>query len=146
MLPEGADAVVMLEHTQTSRAGEVEVLRAAAPGENVLQAGEDVSPGELVIPAGTRLRPAEIGGLMALGMLEVEVARRPLVGILSSGDEVIPPDQTPAPGQVRDVNSYTLSALVEKNGGLPQRYGILPDQAAATAQCAPSRRWINASW
>ncbi len=131
MLPEGADAVVMLEHTQTARTGEVEVLRAAAPGENVLLAGEDISAGDLVLPAGTRLRPAEIGGLMALGMLEVEAVRRPLVGILSSGDEVIPPDQTPLPGQVRDINSYTLSALVEKNGGEPRRYGILPDRADA---------------
>lgn len=127
MLPEGADAVVMLEYTQYSRPGEVEILRAAAPGENVLFAGEDVRSGDEVLPAGVRLRPAEIGGLAALGILEVPVTAPPRVGILSSGDEVIPPEQTPAPGQVRDVNSYTLSALVTASGARPRRYGIVPD-------------------
>ena len=93
MLPAGADAVVMLEHTQAARPGEIEVLRAVALGENVLQVGEDVQVGQEVIPAGTRLRPAEIGGLMALGITRVSVARKPLVGILSSGDEVVAPDR-----------------------------------------------------
>ncbi len=127
MLPEGADAVVMVENTQTARAGEVEILHAVAVGENVIKVGEDVKGGQEVIPAGTRLRPAEIGGLMALGITRVSVARQPRVGILSSGDEVIPPGQKPAPGQVRDVNTYTLSALVERTGGVAVRYGIIPD-------------------
>jgi len=131
MLPQGADAVVMLEYTQPSRPGEVELLRAAAAGENVLHPGEDVSAGEVVVPRGCRLRPAEIGGLAALGILEVEVARPPVVGILSTGDEIIPPEQAPLPGQVRDVNSTTLSALVQRGGGEPRRYGILPDRFEA---------------
>ncbi len=131
MLPEGADAVVMLEYTQSARSGQLELLRAAAPGENVLHAGEDVRAGEVVLPAGVRMRPAEIGGLMALGILAVDVVRKPIAGILSSGDEVIAPELTPAPGQVRDVNSYSLSALVEKYGGVARRYGILADQPAA---------------
>jgi len=131
MLPQGADAVVMLEHTQPARLQEIELLRAVASDENVLKIGEDVSAGEMVIPAGVRLRPAEIGGLMALGVTQLPVAARPRVGILSSGDEVIPPGQAPAPGQVRDVNAYTLSALVEAAGGIPVRYGILPDTAQA---------------
>ena len=143
MLPPGADAVVMLEYSQPARPGEVELLRAAAPGENVLRAGEDVAPGEVVLPAGTRLRPAEIGGLMALGQVRVSVARAPRVGILSSGDEVVDPAQAVQPGQVRDVNSYTLSALVEARGGCPLRRGILPDRradlesalASALAEC-----------
>ena len=130
MLPEGADAVVMLEYTQAARPGELEVLRAAAPGENVLRAGEDVAVGDEVLPAGVRLRPAEIGGLMALGLTRVPAARPPRVGILSSGDEVIDPAQPPQPGQVRDVNSYTLAALVQAHGGSPQRRGILPDRRA----------------
>lgn len=130
MLPEGADAVVMVEHTQTARPEEVEVLRAAAVGENVLQVGEDVAAEEAVIPAGVRIRPAEIGGLMALGITRVQVARRPVVGILSSGDEVVPPEATLAPGQVRDVNTYTLQALVAEAGGRPRTYGILPDREA----------------
>jgi molybdopterin molybdotransferase len=131
MLPDGADAVVMLEYSQPSRPGEVELMRAAAPGENVILAGEDVNAGEEVIPAGTFLRPAEVGGLAALGILEVPVVRRPVVGILSSGDEIIPPDRTPLPGQVRDVNSYTLGALITQAGGLACNYGILPDRADA---------------
>jgi molybdopterin molybdotransferase len=131
MLPGGADAVVMLENTQPSRPGEIEVLRAVALGENALRAGEDVSQGDEVLPAGQRLGPAEIGGLMALGLTRLAVTRRPRVAILSSGDEVIPPEHFPGPGQVRDINSYSLAALVEAHGGQPLRYGIVPDQAAA---------------
>jgi len=129
MLPDGADAVVMVEHTQSARPDEIEVLRAVAPGDNLLTVGEDVAQGDLVIPSGVRLRPAEIGGLMALGCTRVSVARCPRVAILSSGDEIIAPEQTPQPGQVRDVNSYSLGALVTAAGGQPVRYGILPDRA-----------------
>lgn len=136
MLPTGADAVVMVEHTQLAAAGEVEILRAVAIGENVLKVGEDVAQGEEVIPAGTRLRPAEIGGLMALGVTRLAVARKPRVGILSSGDEVVPPQVMPEPGQVRDVNAYTLSALVESAGGSAIRYGIIPDEQPAMRAAA----------
>ncbi len=129
-LPEGADAVVMLEYTQ--RLGEeIEVLRAVAPGENILQAGEDVQAGEEVLSMGHRLKPAEIGGLMALGILEVEVWKRPRLGLLASGDEVVPPQVMPAPGQVRDINTYSLAALILEHGGEPHAYGIVPDQPQA---------------
>ncbi len=131
MLPDGADAVVMLEYTQAARPGELEVLKAVGAGENILDAGEDVAPGDEVLPAGVRLRPAEIGGMLALGLLEAPVARPPRIGILSSGDEVVDPDKKPTSGQVRDINSYTLSALVQSQGGLPVRYGIAPDEAGA---------------
>ena len=127
MLPKGADAVVMVENTQSSRQGEVEILRAVATGENLINLGEDVKKNDEVIPAGKRIRAAEIGGLMALGFTKVMVSRKPKVGILSSGDEVIPPDQQPMPGQVRDINSYTLAAVVEQVGGVPVHYGIIPD-------------------
>ncbi len=128
MIPEGADAVVMIEVTQIAHPGEIEVLRAVAPGDNLLAAGEDVQVGQDVLPAGICLRPASIGGLMALGITRVQVARQPAVAILSSGDEVIDPSLAPQPGQVRDINSYTLAALVEESGGKPVRYGILPDR------------------
>ena len=131
MLPDRADAVVMVEYSQSARPAEVEVLRAAAPGENVLKVGEDVVAGQEVIPAGVRLRPPEIGGLMALGLNRVSVARRPRVGLLSSGDEVVPPEVELGLGQVRDVNSYSLGALIEQAGGIPVRYGILPDHSEA---------------
>lgn len=134
-LPEGADAVVMLEHTQ--RIGEeIEVLRAVAPGENIIQPGEDVQEGEEVIPPGHILRPAEIGGLMALGILEVEVWKRPRLGLISSGDEVVPPQEFPQPGQVRDINTYSLAALILQYGGEPRPYGIVPDQPQALQQTA----------
>jgi molybdopterin molybdotransferase len=133
MLPVGADAVVMLEMTQIARPGEIEVLKSAAVGENILQAGEDVAVGEVVIPRGRRLRPAEIGGLMALGITQVAVARKPRIAILSSGDEVIPPAAAPRPGQVRDINSYALAALVQSQGGEAVLYGILPDKRDALA-------------
>jgi molybdopterin molybdotransferase len=127
MIPEGADAVVMIEDTQRAHDDQIEVLTAVAPGEHVLQAGEDVKAGQLVLPAGTRLRPQEIGGLMALGITSVSLRKRPRVGILSTGDELIPPGQELGPGQVRDVNSYSLAALVRRLGGEVSRQLLLRD-------------------
>ena len=115
---------------------EIEISRAVAEGENVLRVGEDVRQGQVVIPPGTRIRSAEIGGLLALGMMQVSVVKRPRVGLISSGDEVVQPEQTPRPGQVRDINSYTLSALVTKTGGEPVLYGILPDDLETMKQVA----------
>lgn len=127
MLPASADAVVMLEHAQTIDAGEIEILRAAAPGENVIQAGEDIAAGALVLPRRHRLRPQDIGGLLAVGISEVEALSRPRVGILSCGDELAPPEASLTPGMVRDINAYTLSALAEKHGAAPMRLGIAAD-------------------
>lgn len=131
MLPEGADAVVMVEYTQTVKQGEVEIWRGVAAGENVLEVGEDVQTGQEVIPAGVRLRPAAVGGLLGLGILEVRVARRPQVAVLSSGDEVLPPEAPLTPGAVRDINSYSLSALIETVGAQVSRGGVIPDTEAA---------------
>ncbi len=127
MLPDGANAVVMLEDTQVLDAGEIEIFRAVAPGENVIEIGEDVPEGGIVITKGTRLRPAEIGGLMALGITKLKTVAPPKFGIISSGDEVIPPDQKPNPGEVRDINSYTLGALISELGAEVIHYGIIPD-------------------
>ena len=129
MLPESCDAVVMIEYTQQVGADTVEILRSAAVGENIIKVGEDVQIGEEVIPAGKRIRAAEIGGLAALGIIELEVAKKPLVGIISTGDEVVPPEEDLLPGHVRDINSYSLSVLIDQAGGIPRRYGIFPDQA-----------------
>lgn len=130
MLPEGADAVSMLEHSQLARPGEIELLQAVSVGENIILAGEDVQPGDEVIPTGKELRPEEIGGLLALGLTRVQVARKPIFGILSSGDEVVSPFESLQPGQVRDTNSYTLKALIEQHGGEGRVLGILPDTTA----------------
>ena len=129
MLPESSNAVVMIEYTQLVGGDTIEILRSVAVGENIIKVGEDVQIGQEVIPAGERIRPAEIGGLAALGILEFEVSKKPIVGIISSGDEVIPPDGKLLPGQVRDINSYTLAALVDQTGAIPKQYGIFPDQA-----------------
>jgi molybdopterin molybdotransferase len=142
MLPDGTDAVVMLEYTQNVRAGlrpaptEIEIFRAVANGENVIGVGEDVTQGQLIQPRGSVLRPAEIGGLMALGITYVDVVRRIRVGLISTGDEVIDPAQSPRPGQVRDINSYTLGALVEKSGGDAIRYGIIEDNFDSLKEAA----------
>ncbi len=131
MLPQGSDAVVMLENTQLSRPNEIEVLRAVANAENILKPGEDVAQGQEIISAGVRLRPAEIGGLYALGLTKIAVNPVPIIGVISTGDEVVSPSLLPALGQVRDVNSYSLSALVLQVGGAPHRYGIIPDRPEA---------------
>lgn len=145
MLPKGADAVMMLEYTQQTfdvskdLAGlprEIEIFKSVADGENVIRIGEDVAKDQIVIPKGTTLRPAEIGGLMALGITYLRVAREPRVGLISTGDEVIEPSQQPKPGQVRDINSYTLGALIEKSGGAPVRYGIIGDDFEALKSAA----------
>lgn len=148
MLPSSADAVVMLEYTQTARtsaasanpesagASEIEISRAVAAGENVIQIGEDVRAGETVIPRGASLREAEIGGLMALGRTSVRVARKPRVGLISSGDEVVEPNQAAGPGQVRDVNTYTLSAVAARVGGEAVSYGIVRDDFEALLSAA----------
>lgn len=127
MIPSGADAVVMLEDTQKVGDEEVEILKTAAPNQNVIAVGEDVAEGEIVIRRGAGLRPQEIGGLMALGITEIPVAARPRVGIVSTGDEIVEPGVNPLPGQIRDVNSFSLSALIESEGGAATRYGIVPD-------------------
>ncbi len=131
MIPEGANAVVMVENTQQVDEASIEVMKAVAEGENVIQIGEDVRAGEPVLPPGKQLRPQDLGGLLALGITEVSVALPPRVAILSTGDEVIPPEQTPGPGQVRDINSYTLAALAKRAGGEPIPFGIIPDQREA---------------
>ncbi len=127
MLPASADAVVMLEQVQAINEDEIEVLRAIAPGENVIQAGEDVAAGNLILPRRHRLRPQDIGGLLAVGISEVAVVSRPRVGILSCGDELAPPEAELKPGMVRDINAYSLSALAQNLGAVPMRLGIAAD-------------------
>jgi molybdopterin molybdotransferase len=140
MLPDGADAVVMLEHSQivvgaerhsTSTQTEIEIMRPVAEGENAIRVGEDVAKGTVVLPRGSRMRPAEIGGLMALGVPSLRVVTKIKVGLISSGDEVVNPAQRPRRGQVRDVNAYTLASLVTKSGGEPVLYGIVRDDLDA---------------
>ncbi len=128
-IPEGADTVVRFEDTLLS--GDwVEILRPPSHGKNVRQAGEDVRQGQIVLEPGKILRPQEIGMLAALGQMSVSVIRRPRVAILGTGDEVVPPDQKPGPSQIRDANSYTVAAQVQRYGGIPLILGVARDEEA----------------
>jgi len=127
MLPGGTGAVVMVEDTQSLNEDEVEIYRPAAVGENIIEIGEDIKSGEFLISKGQKIREPEIGGLLAFGILKIPVVKKPQVGLLSTGDEIVSPEEDLNPGQVRDINSYTLSVMIENNGGIPSRYGIIPD-------------------
>lgn len=128
-LPQGADAVVMVEYTNSAGAGGIEVTRPVTVKTNVLERGEDAKSGEPLSLAGKRLRPQELGFLAALGVTEVNVYRRPLVAVLSSGDEVVPIHSRPESGQIRDANSHALSALIRSCGAKPIPFDIVPDNA-----------------
>ena len=136
MIPAGANGVVMVENTQTIDAASIEVLKPVAEGENVIQIGEDIRTGDPILGPGCRLRPQDMGGLLALGITTVTVAVPPRVAIISSGDEVVAPDAPVSPGQVRDINSYTLAGLTRRAGGAPILYGIVPDERAALEAAA----------
>jgi molybdopterin molybdotransferase len=134
MLPAGADAVVMVEHTRELAGGEVEIARSAAPGANLLGPADDAARGRELLPAGHRLRPQDLGLLAGLGRERVEVRRRPRVGVISTGDEVVPVGAEPGPGQVRDVNTTTLAAQVRQAGGEPLALGLAPDRPEELAR------------
>lgn len=132
LLPAGADAVVMVEHTQEAMAGTVEVLRPVAPGEGTVRADDDVAAGGELVPAGRPLRAQDLGMLAAAGVTAISVHARPRVAIVSTGDEVVAPE-TPelAPGQVRDASSVALAAIVAEAGGEADRRGIVGDDPEA---------------
>ena len=126
-LPEGADCAVMLEYTEDYGDGTIGILKPGAPGMNVIFRGDDVYPGKVVLQAGRVLTAQDIGALAAVGKTSVPVSRRLNVGIISTGDELVPPEQKPLPGQVRDVNTALLSALLTEQGAEVHSYGIIVD-------------------
>jgi len=127
MLPDGADSVVMVEHTQILDEQTIEVFKSVTPLQNVMEISEDFRKGQVVLSKGSLVRPQEMGVLAALGETEVSVYRKPVVAIISSGDEVVPIEQTPSLSQVRDVNAHTLTGLIEATGGTPLFLGIARD-------------------
>lgn len=127
MLPDGADSVVMFEHVQFIDERLIEVFKPVAPGENVISSDEDIRKGELVLEKGHRLRPQDVAALAAIGITRVKVYKKPIVSIISTGDEIIPPDSPIRPGKVRDVNSFNLAGLIAISGGVAVKKGIFRD-------------------
>ncbi len=128
MLPKGTDAVVMFEHTNPANEKLIEILKPVSPGENTIQSGEDCKKGEIVLGKGHSIRPQDIGVLAGIGITKIWIYEKPKVAIIVTGDEIVPAASPLMLGQVRDINSYTLSGLIEINGGTAIKKGIFPDR------------------
>ncbi len=133
MLPEGADAVVMVEYTEEVVGGQVEIARPVSPFENVIRRGEDVAAGVRVLEAGIRLRPHDLGGLTGAGIVEIEVFCKPRIALIATGDEIIDPSNTPGPGQVRNINQISLRAMAQAAGVEVFDLGVCRDDPVAFA-------------
>jgi molybdenum cofactor synthesis domain-containing protein len=138
-LPAGADAVVMVEETDAGATGPIRVFAGVAPLQNVGRQGSDIQAGQAVIAAGELLSPARVGALAAMGLAEVEVHAKPRVAILSTGNEIVEPGEPLAPGQIHDVNKFTIASVVSEHGGIPVLYrtaiDTLEDLSRAVDQC-----------
>jgi len=124
--PSGADAVVMVEYTE-KQGSRVLVTRPVYPGANISKLGEDIKKGDIVLPRGVFLTPAKIGALAALGITKVEVYQKPIVSVIATGTEIVQPGEPLHPGQIYDVNSFTLEAILNKNGAIVLRYPVITD-------------------
>ncbi len=131
MLPEGADSVVMVEHSELIDELSVEIYKSVAPLQHVIDTSEDFARDETVLSEGTFIRPQEEGLAAGLGFKEIDAFRIPKVGIISTGDEIIPVEEEPGPGKIRDINSYTLSGFIREAHAIPIRYGIIKDDFSA---------------
>jgi molybdopterin molybdotransferase len=131
MLPSGADAVVMVEHADFLDESTIEVYKSVAPGQHVIMEGEDIQQSQEILFSGQKIRPQETGLLAAVGRQEIKVFKKPLVAIISTGDEVVDIQKTPGLGQIRDINTYTLYGQVLQAGGIPKTYGIVHDNYQA---------------
>jgi molybdopterin molybdotransferase len=127
MLPGGADSVVMIEHTEAIDDTTIEVYRSVAPGQNMIAIGEDIKKESHVLVKGQMIRPQEAGLLAALGKQQIAVYQKPVIGIISTGDEIVPISEKPSRGQIRDINTYTLSGLIHEAGAVAVSYGIVRD-------------------
>lgn len=126
-LPQGADAVVMVEYTEKHE-NKILVTRPVYPGANVSKKGEDIVEGNIVLTAGSWLSPAKIGTLAALGRTDVEVYAKPSVAVIPTGEEIVAPGNSLSSGQIYDVNSFTLEAVLRENGAEVERYDIVGDE------------------
>jgi len=126
-MPEGADAVVMVEETEKDEAADVRIFSPVYPGQNVGRQGADIQAGQALFEAGTVLNPSRVGSLAAIGAVHVEVYQKPSLAILSTGNEIIEPGRPLAPGQIYDINRFTLSAIIREHGGVPVPHPTAPD-------------------
>lgn len=133
-VPDGADCVVMIEYTEDYGDGTIGILKSAAPGENMIFRGDDVHPGKVILKKGRVLSSQDIGTLAAIGRVHVPVSRRLTVGVISTGDELIAPEEVPGPGQIRDVNGPMLEAMLTVFGAAVINYGIVKDQEEVLAE------------
>lgn len=129
-IPKGADCAVMIEYTENYGDGTIGISKAAAPGQNMIFRGDDVFPGKTILNRGRLLSSQDVGALAAIGRTQVPVVKKLRVGIISTGDELVPPDVVPGPGQVRDVNSPMLCAMLRAFGAEVTNYGIIRDDEA----------------
>jgi len=134
MLPEGSNAVIMWEYTNQIDEYTLEVKRPVAPGENVTREDEDIKIGEKILDKGHRLKPQDIGILAGMGKIRIKVFQRPCLALISTGNEIIPPDEKPRKGEIRDINSYSLGASIIKSNGIPLYGGIIKDNPACLKQ------------
>lgn len=125
-IPEGADAVVMVEYTELE-GDNVVIKRGVTSGKNMAPAGEDMIKGTKVLESGAYITPGVLGAFAALGYIEVEVYVKPRIAIYSSGPEIAPQGTSLKPGQIYDINSYTLASVIEMNGGIAYKRGIMED-------------------
>ena len=134
VLPKGADSVVMVEYTEDYGDGTIGISKSAAPGQNMIFRGDDVFPGKVILQKGRVLSCQDIGALAAIGRVQVPVVKKITVGVISTGDELVPPEVAPGPGQVRDVNSPMLEAMLGAFGVQVINYGIVIDNEALLAE------------
>jgi molybdopterin molybdotransferase len=134
MMPPESDAVVMVEYTDETKAGLVEIHRGVSPWQNVIQVGDDIKKGELVFGRGRRLRAHDLGALTGVGIATVSVFKRPRVALISTGDEIVDADTVPLPGQVRNINQHSLAGLIDECGGELKDFGVIRDDRAELAR------------
>jgi molybdopterin molybdotransferase len=127
MMPPESDAVVMVEYTDETDAGLVEIHRGVSPWQNVIQIGDDIKKGEFVFKRGRRLKAQDLGALTGIGISSVAVYKRPRIALISTGDEIVDADTLPLPGQVRNINQHSLAGLIEECGGELRDWGVIPD-------------------